>query len=73
MKKETIEDRIKKFGKSFRGLWTSCLFRDRYGKIIKKQEWSITFICDGDFVESPGFNTPQQALDYGLRMLTNHP
>jgi len=62
----SIEELINKLNGSFRGLWTGVVVYDSFGGIVKKQEWSVTFVYDGDYLETPGFATPQQALEYAI-------
>jgi len=64
-----IKKLIIQLGDSFRGLWTSVIFFDSNGGITKKKEWSVTYIFDSDMCETPGCETPQQALEYALKIL----
>lgn len=65
-----IEELITLLGESFRGLWTSLIVYDSFGGVTKKQEWSVTYVFRGDYIETPGFQTPREALEFALRMKT---
>lgn len=60
----TIEEKIDRIGDAFRGLWRSKEI-DIDGK-IKRYGWSVTFVYDGEMVETPYRCTPQNALDYAI-------
>lgn len=41
---------------------------DSFGGITKQKEWSVTFTDDGDFIETPGCKTPEEALEYAIKI-----
>jgi hypothetical protein len=67
-----IESQIQKLGNSFRGLWTGITVQDSFGGITKKKDWTVTFVLDGDYVETPGFDTPEESLDYAIKMISKN-
>jgi len=63
-----LSELIDNLGNSFRGLWTSVIFFDSNGGITKKKEWSVTYLFNSDMCETPGFDIPEQALEYAIQI-----
>lgn len=64
-----LSDLLCTLGDSFRGLWTSVILFDSHGGITKKREWSVSYTFQGDYVETPGCNTPEEALRFAIGII----
>ena len=62
-----IEEKIRSIGNCFRGLWVTREV-DINGNVSETQ-WSVTFIYDGDYTETPYYPTPHSALDHAIKVL----
>ena len=59
-------DKIDKLGDAFRGLWqVKSLNFETY----PEQEWCVTFLSHGEYVETPNQTTKEEALDYAINYL----
>jgi hypothetical protein len=63
-----IKFMIDMLGKSFRGLWKSIIVWDSFGVITRNQEWTVTYIFEEDYVETPSFKCPENALLFAIGM-----
>ncbi len=61
-----MEEKIKKLGDSFRGLWRS--YRLQNNDIVL-DKWCVTFIYKNQYVETPDADTPEEALDFALNKI----
>jgi len=62
-------DKIAKIEDSFRGLWKTREMEPD-GVTISPSYWSVTFIHDGQYVETPYQDSPEAALDYVIQLKT---
>ena len=60
-----VDKLIDRIGSAFRGLWKSVLLLETGKQVV----WSVTFLLDGEFVETPYCPTPIEALQEALDSL----
>lgn len=66
----TIEEKLILLGGNFRGLWRSItITRDKYNLLEFEHGWAVTYIYQGEIVETPYTDSPDKALDYALNMI----
>ena len=65
---ETMEELIKILGPRFRGLWRSYTLTAREELL---DEWTVTFIWKGQYVETPSYSNPFQALNFAKEKIEN--
>jgi hypothetical protein len=65
---ERIGELIEKMGSQFRGLWRSHTLS---AKDELFDEWTVTFIWKGQYVETPDFSSPVQALLFAVEKIKN--
>ena len=58
---------IEKLGESFRGLWKSYIYQAESDP-WPEGKWTVTFIHKGQYVETPNMDTPEEALEFAVRM-----
>ena len=66
--KMTIEQKIQSIGNDFRSLNRGAEIRGTY-LFITEHKWTVTFICDGEMVETPQKGNMDDALDYAIEMI----
>jgi hypothetical protein len=59
-------------GDAFRGLWTNIEATDPEGKVFKKQHWSVTYLLQNDYVETPGQDSPEEAFVFAINMIEKY-
>ena len=64
-----IEELLDQLGDAFRGLWTGITVQDSFGGITKKKDWTVTFLLDGDYVETPGKDSPEEAIEFAINLV----
>jgi hypothetical protein len=64
-KKTNIGNLIFEIGPAFRGLWKSVL----YISGEKEECWSVTYVLNGEMVETAYLSTPEAALRVALKEL----
>lgn len=69
---DSIEELLDFLGDRFRGLWTSVILFDSHGGVTREKEWTVTYELYGDFVETPGYDTPIEALQFAAKMIKEH-
>ncbi len=62
---ETIDEKIVDLGDSFRGLWCSRVMGSPI-HIIEPPTWTVTFLYQGDMIETWSCDNPHVALDAAL-------
>lgn len=62
----TVDEKLKILGDNFRGLWRSKLVKEEG---IIEEGWSVTFLYNGDLVETDYFETPEEALNKTIKIL----
>ena len=70
MSKETgklIED----LGNSFRGLWVNVILAFDGDDMVRNKDWCVTYIFQGEYFETPGFDKPESALKFA-KLMVNH-
>ncbi len=60
-----MEGLLAVLGDFFRGLWVSTIVFDPNER---RKDWSVTFIYKGEYVETPGFATPEEALKCAVNL-----
>ncbi len=62
-----IDNKIKMLHDSFRGLWKSCeLFESENDDEDFADKWYVNFIYKGHYVETPAYDTADEALDFAI-------
>ncbi len=63
-----MKETIKQLGDSFRGLWKSYIYQTESDPwpVVK---WTVTFILRGQYVETSNMDTPEEALNFAVRMV----
>ena len=65
-----IGDKIKELGENFSGLWVSNIdYNYNKQKIVFVKTWSVTFTYGGEYVDTDGQKSPEEALDVALELL----
>ncbi len=68
-----IDEKIKRFGGNFRGLWNIRELTSKAKRRLGFKEfitkWYVTFKYNGDFLETESQDTIEEALDYAINFL----
>lgn len=64
-----MEDKIKRLGENFRGLWRSYEFKSIDDDVNFDDKWYVTFVYKGRYVETPAYNSIDEALNFALSKL----
>ena len=64
----TIEKGINDLGDCFRGLWRSRTVQEER---LSPLSWTVTFIYNGDVVETSAYSNPEGALREAILILMN--
>ena len=65
--KNSLEEKIDHIGGDFRGLWKRVITEDKDRPNVEM--WSVTFVCEGEIVETPMQYTKHGALDEAIKLL----
>lgn len=61
-----MDDLILRLGENFRGLFKS---KERLSNGFTTEGWSVTYVFEGDLVETPIQGTARDAMEYALQSL----
>lgn len=72
-----MQSQIEKLGHAFRGLWKSYILEPidhtSYEELVEPlkitEQWSVTYIYKGHYVETPYMGTPEEALAFAVKAL----
>ena len=62
-----MKEQIDLLGNAFRGLWKSYILE--LGSVSFIEQWSVTYICRGHYVETPYMDTPEEALGMAIKSI----
>ena len=63
-----MKAQIEAIDAAFRGLWKSYI-HETVDSLEPVAKWSVTFICDGHYVETPYLDTPEEALTFAFKKI----